>query len=78
LCASTGGKLLGWYVTLGDHDWLTIIEAPSAKEATAAILAAVAGGATTDVETVQAFTGVEAKEAFALAAKAAGKYKPPS
>jgi hypothetical protein len=53
-------------------------EAPAtAKEASAFILAAAAGGAVTDVETTVAMTTAEAKEAFAAASKAAGSYKAP-
>jgi len=77
LCEATGVKLLSWYVTLGEHDFITIIEAPSAKEASATVLAAAAGGGVTDVETTQAFTGAEAKEVFAHASKGAAKYRPP-
>src|SRR5262245_12446797 len=77
LCEAVGGKLLGFYATLGHYDWLTIVEAPSAKQAAAATLTAAAGGATTDSETTEAFTTAEAKEVFANAGKALKKYKPP-
>ena len=29
LCEAAGGKLLSYYVTLGEYDWLIVIEAPS-------------------------------------------------
>lgn len=77
LCEAVGAKLLSFYVTLGHHDFLTIVEAPSAKEASAFILAAAAGGGVTDVETTEAFTGAEAKQVFGMAGKVASKYKPP-
>src|SRR3954451_10097894 len=32
LVESTGGKLLNFYVTLGQYDFLTIVEAASARE----------------------------------------------
>ena len=44
---------------------------------TAAFLGAAAAGSITDNETTEAFTTSEAKEVFAGAGKAAGKYKPP-
>ena len=69
LVEHAGGKLL--------NSFLTIVEAPSAKEASAFILAAAAAGSVTDVETTEAFTGSEAKEVFALAGKAGGKYRLP-
>ena len=31
LCESVGGKLIGWYLTFGHHDWLTIAEFPDDK-----------------------------------------------
>jgi uncharacterized protein with GYD domain len=77
LAAAAGAKLLNFYITLGKHDFLTIIEAPSSKEASAFILAAAAGGGVTDFETTVAMTTAEAKEVFATAGKAAGSYKPP-
>ena len=78
LVEAAGAKLLNFYVTLGHHDFLVIVDAPSAKEASAVILAAAAAGSVTDIETTEAFTSAEAKQVFTLAGKAAGKYKPPS
>jgi uncharacterized protein with GYD domain len=77
LVESSGGKLRGFYITLGQYDWMTIVEAPSAKEASAFILAAAASGSVTDIETIEAFNGAEAKEVFTAAGKAAAKYVPP-
>ena len=74
---AAGGKLLSFYVTLGHYDFLIITEAPSAKEASAAILAAAASGSITDNETTEAFTTAEAKQVFAGAGKVAEKYKRP-
>src|SRR5512147_2737793 len=51
LCESVGGRLIGWYLTFGHHDWLTIAEFPDDKAAASAILAAAAGGSLTDIET---------------------------
>ena len=77
LVESSGGRLRDFYVTLGRYDFLTIVEAPSAKEASAFILAAAASGSVTDIETIEAFTGAEAKQVFTEAGKVAGKYRPP-
>jgi uncharacterized protein with GYD domain len=77
LVEAAGAKLLNFYVTLGHYDFLLITEAPSAKEASAAIVAAAAAGSVTDVETTEAFTSSEAKEIFTIAGKAAEKYKLP-
>ena len=77
LAASAGAKLLNYYLTTGETDWMTIIEAPSAKEVATIVLAAATGGGTSDVVTVEAFTSAEAKQVFAAAGKAAASYKPP-
>jgi uncharacterized protein with GYD domain len=69
--------LLSYYVTLGEHDFLTIVEAPGVQEVSAFILAAAAGGAVTDVKTIAAMTTAEAKQAYAAAGKAAASYVPP-
>jgi hypothetical protein len=42
LFQSVGGKLIGWYLTFGRHDWLAIGEFPNEKAAASAILAAAA------------------------------------
>ena len=77
LVEAAGAKLLNFYVTLGHYDFLLIAEAPSAKEASAFVLAAAASGSVTDTETTEAFTTSEAKQVFAGAAKAMEKYKLP-
>ena len=43
LFKSVGGKLIGWYLTFGPHDWLVIGEFPDNKAAASAVLAAAAG-----------------------------------
>ena len=79
LVEAAGAKLLNFYVTLGHYDFLLIAEAPSAKEASAFILAAAAAaaGSGTDIETTEAFTSSEAKQVFTGAGKATEKYKLP-
>jgi uncharacterized protein with GYD domain len=77
LVEAAGAKLLNFYVTLGHYDFLVITEAPSAKEASAGVVAAAAAGSVTDVETTEAFTSSEAKQIFTIAGKAAEKYKLP-
>jgi uncharacterized protein with GYD domain len=51
LFKSVGGRLIGWYLTFGRHDWLVIGEFPDEKAATSAILAAAAGGSLSEIET---------------------------
>src|SRR5258708_18638609 len=71
LFKSVGGKLIGWYLTFGQHDWLAIGEFPNEKAAASAILAAAAGGSLSDIETTVAMTAKEAHATFVSAAKAA-------
>src|SRR5215469_16694623 len=44
LVKSVGGRLIGWYLTFGHYDWLSICEFPDEKAAASAVLAAAAGG----------------------------------
>ena len=76
LCQDIGGKLLAYYFTSGEYDFLNIIEAPSEKDVAAAVLTAMASGGATDMKTVTAMTSAEAKEVFARAGKLAGSFRP--
>ena len=60
LFKSVGGRLIGWYLTFGHHDWLVIGEFPDEKAAASAILAAAAGGSLSEIETTVAMTAKEA------------------
>jgi uncharacterized protein with GYD domain len=77
LFKSVGGKLIGWYLTFGHHDWLSIGEFPDAKAAAAAVLAAAAGGSLDDIETTVAMTAKDAVATFEAAGKAAKSYRSP-
>ena len=72
-----GGRLIGYYVTFGEFDYLSIIEAPSETQMAAILLAAAASGAVTDVRTTLAMSAIEAKGAFAAAGDLAATYKSP-
>ena len=54
LFKSVGGRLIGWYLTFGHHDWMAIGEFPDEKAAASAILAAAGGGSLSDIETTVA------------------------
>jgi uncharacterized protein with GYD domain len=75
LFKSVGGKLIGWYLTFGPHDWLVIGEFPDDKAAAAAILAAAAGGSLSHIETTVAMTAQDAKATFETAGKAATAFR---
>ena len=47
--AEAGGKLVGYYLTFGEYDFLTIAEMPSDIQMAAVLLAAAGGGGVTDV-----------------------------
>jgi uncharacterized protein with GYD domain len=76
LCEQVGGRLLAYYVTFGEHDFLIVTEMPSPREVSAVVLAAAAGGVA-DLKTTLAMTTTEAKEAFAAAGKLLPGYRPP-
>ena len=48
LLAAVGGRLIGWYLTLGRYDWLIIAEAPDERTLVSTVLAAAAGGSLSD------------------------------
>ena len=61
LIEGAGGKLLSFYFTTGDTDFMVISEANEAESIIAAMLAAVASGTISDVKTARAWTGAEFK-----------------
>ena len=75
LFKSVGGKLIGWYLTFGRHDWLAIGEFPDEKAAASAVLAAAAGGSLSDIETTVAMTARDAAATFEAAGKAARSFR---
>jgi len=75
LMSKVGGKLIGYYLTFGEYDFLTIVEAPSDTQVAAALLAAGSGGGVTDLKTTVAMTSQEAKGAFAAASDLAPSFK---
>jgi uncharacterized protein with GYD domain len=75
LFKSVGGRLVGWYLTFGHHDWLCIGEFPDEKAAASAVLAAAAGGSLSDIETTVAMTSQDAAATFKSAGKAAKDFR---
>ena len=70
----SGGKLLGYYMTFGDHDFLVISEGPFEGVATSAIVAE-ASGAVVDMKTELAMTSGDMKEAYAKAGTVAATFR---
>ena len=77
LLSKVGGRLIGYYVTFGEYDFLTIAEAPSETQMAAVLLAAGSSGGVTDLRTTLAMTSVEAKGAFTAASDLAPGYRAP-
>jgi len=75
LFKSVGGRLIGWYLTMGAYDWLVIGEFPNDKAAASAVLAAAAGGSLSDVETTVAMTAADAAATFEAAGKVAKNFR---
>jgi uncharacterized protein with GYD domain len=75
LAEKAGGKMLSYYVTFGEYDFVVIYEAPDSRAAAAIVLTAAAGGSVAHLRTVEAMTAAQAKEAFAAAGTLRGSFK---
>lgn len=75
LFESLGGRLIGWYLTFGHHDWLVIGEFPDEKTAASAVLAAAAGGSLSEIETTVAMSASDATATFKSAGKIAKDFR---
>jgi uncharacterized protein with GYD domain len=77
LIEEAGGKIIRFYFTTGETDFLLISEAKEAEAVIASLLASSAAGMISDVRTVRAWTGEEFKGIADRAAKVAKAYRPP-
>ena len=77
LVEQAGGKLIAWYMLFGEYDWVTVYEMPSGKEAAATMLTVAGAGAITDMRTMLAMTGAEAKAAFESGQALGASYRAP-
>jgi len=75
LLSKVGGRLLGYYFTFGEYDFLSIAEVPNDTQMATALLAAGSGGGVTDLKTTVAMTSIEAKGAFAAASDLTPSFK---
>jgi uncharacterized protein with GYD domain len=75
LFAKAGGRLLNYYVTFGEYDFLVIAEVASETQMAAVLMAVGSGGGVTNLRTMLAMTSVEAKGAFAAAADLAPAFR---
>ena len=77
LIEAAGGKLISFFFTTGDHDFILIAEAPDAESLIAASMAAAAPGTVTGQTTIRAWTAAEFKTVSEKASKIAGAYRAP-
>src|SRR3981189_3018179 len=75
LFKSVGGRLIGWYLTFGHHDWLALAEFHDKNAASGAVRAAAAGVSLSEIETTVAMTAKEAAATFEAAGKAARDFR---
>ena len=61
LMESVGAKLLHYYVTTGEYDFLVVSEGNDLKDLVAVLMVAGASGGVTNLKTVQGFTTQETK-----------------
>ncbi|WP_063712141.1 GYD domain-containing protein [Bradyrhizobium japonicum] len=73
LFAKSGGKLLAYYMTFGEYDFLIVSEGPYEGVAISVIVAA---GGVTDLKTTLAMTSDDMKNAFAKAGAVAASFRP--
>jgi uncharacterized protein with GYD domain len=74
---AAGGKVINFYVTTGETDFLLISEANEAEAIIATLMAAAAAGTISDVSIGRAWTGAEFKAIMERASKVAVAYRPP-
>jgi uncharacterized protein with GYD domain len=77
LIEGAGGKVISFYMTTGETDFLLISEANEAEAVIAAMMAASGAGTISHVSTVRAWTATEFKGVAERAGKVAGAYRPP-
>jgi uncharacterized protein with GYD domain len=75
LLAKSGGKMLGYYMTFGEYDFLIVSEGPSIDGAATLSIAAAAGGGVKDLKTTVGMTSAEMKNAFFRAGSIAAAFR---
>ncbi len=76
LMDSVGARLLQYYVTTGEYDFLIVSEGDSLTDLVAGLMIAGSTGGVTNLKTVQALTTQEAKAAMEKAKAARGGFRP--
>ena len=76
LVEASGGKLVSYFATTGDNDFLMICEASDGVDIVPALIAAGASGTVSNLKTVRAYSGPEFKAAQEKASAMVGSFKP--
>lgn len=76
LAESVGAKLLQYYVTTGEYDFLVVFEGEKLEDMVAALMVAGATGGVTNLKTIQALSTQEAKAAMKKAKSARAAFQP--
>lgn len=76
LFAAAGGKLLSYYVTMGEFDFTTVAEFRDGVDALSALVVAAGTGGVRNLNTVAAYTTADAKKAEGKARKIMAGFKP--
>ena len=77
LISAAGGKMLAFYVTSGESDFMVIAETDSADDVATAVMVAAASGVGSNFKTVQAWSSGDFAKAAAKAGQITGSYTPP-
>jgi uncharacterized protein with GYD domain len=71
IAKACGGKLHNYFMCLGEHDFMAIMEFPNVESVTACAMAVAAGGHVSGMTTTKLLTPAEAMKAMAMAGAAA-------
>ncbi|HZP21402.1 MAG TPA: GYD domain-containing protein [Bauldia sp.] len=73
---AAGGKLVDYYITMGEYDFMVVSEFPNGVDALTALVVAAGTGGVRTLNTVAAYTTADAKKAESKARKIAAGFKP--
>jgi uncharacterized protein with GYD domain len=75
--SQVGAKVIGYYLTSGEYDFLIISEGPSWEEVVPSTIVAAAGSGVSDLKTVMALNSSQMKTAFTKAGSIGASYRSP-
>ncbi len=76
LAKQAGGKLLAYYVTFGEYDFLTVMEGPDPQSMAQVSIIAGSTGGVSNLKTTVAMTSADAKKCFEAAGGIAKSFRP--